>query len=244
MASGLPILTYHSFAPVRGPLATELDWFRHTLDSLVEAGYQCVDLSEWVGRGRPPLQRAFALTFDDGLASIEPALAEVVARRLSASVFLVTGWMGRRNDWPGQPSWVRPEPILSWNDARGWSRLGIRFHAHTIDHPRLDRIDRIALADQLYRSGKTVENELGRACPLFAYPYGCANQASIEIASHHYFAAFLTGDRVARSEHGAWSIPRVDSHDLRTPGSLRTLLQERLDRRLSVRRLARSLRRW
>lgn len=244
MAFGLPILTYHSFTPGRSPLTIDLVWFRQTLDILFEAGYQTVDLLDWIDRGRPPLQRAFALTFDDGLASIEPALAELVARRSTATVFLISGWMGRRSDWPGQPAWVRPEPVLTWVDAHAWSRLGIRFGAHTIDHPRLDRLAREQAFRQLTEARRTIEDQVGMDCRLFAYPYGCADQSSIEIASQHYNAAFLTGDKVARSEHGVWSLPRIDSHDLRTPQSIQSLIDDRLDLRLAPRRLARRLKRW
>ena len=115
-AGGLPILTYHAIGEAADVTTTDPAWFAETLAALVESGHRAVDLDDWVAQGRPDVDRGFAVTFDDGLRSIL-RVADVLARyRVPATVFLVTDRMGRDNAWPGQPAWVRREPVLAWSD--------------------------------------------------------------------------------------------------------------------------------
>ncbi len=144
-SSGLPILTYHAFGKAAGVTSADPSWFAETLSALVESGHRAVDLDDWAARGCPDVGRGFAVTFDDGLRSILRVTDVLGRHRVPATVFLVTDWMGRDNSWPGQPAWVRREPLLDWSDLDALHATGFRFAAHGRNHARLDRCDDAAL---------------------------------------------------------------------------------------------------
>ncbi len=148
-AGGLPILTYHAIGETADVTTTDPAWFAETLAALVESGHRAVDLDDWVAQGCPDIDRGFAVTFDDGLRSVL-RVADVLARyRIPATVFLVTGRMGRDNAWPGQPAWVRSEPVLAWSDLDMLHTAGFRIAAHGRSHARLDRCDDATLDAEL-----------------------------------------------------------------------------------------------
>jgi peptidoglycan/xylan/chitin deacetylase (PgdA/CDA1 family) len=68
-----------------------------------------------------------------------------------------------------QPSTPAP---LSWKEAREMSRNGISFGAHTHTHPILTRVSIQEAEQEILRSKRIIENELGTPVRLFAYPNG------------------------------------------------------------------------
>ena len=58
----------------------------------------------------------------------------------NATVFLTTNYCERLNNWPGQPAFIKAQPLLSWMDIKEMSRSGIQFGAHTHNHPSLTKI--------------------------------------------------------------------------------------------------------
>lgn len=238
-AGGLPILTYHAFDTSRGVTATDPTWFAETLSTLTSAGFQAVDLASWIAQGRPPVERGFALTIDDGLRSIFE-VADVVARyRATATVFLVTDRIGSDNSWPGQPAHVPRGPLLSWSELESLESLGFRFAAHGRTHLPLDRCDDGQLDEELRGSRDAIEQRLGRPCPLFAYPYGRSNPRIRQAARRHFAAAFGTRLDTANSEQDLHQISRIDAFYLRSRRVLDRLVTGRLQGWLRIRRTLR-----
>jgi peptidoglycan/xylan/chitin deacetylase (PgdA/CDA1 family) len=238
----LPVLTYHAFDRSGGVIATDPAWLGETLDALAGAGFRAVDLDDWIARGRPDVERGFALTIDDGLRSILD-VAEVIARHeVPATVFLVTDRVGSDSDWPGQPSAVPRSPLLSWSDAASLSALGFRFAAHGRTHVALDRCDDARLDRELKGSRDAVEQNLGRPCRLLAYPYGRASPRVRRAAARHFAAAFGTrldvADRTQRITH----LSRIDAYYLRSRRNLDRLVSGRWRGWLGIRRTLRGVR--
>jgi peptidoglycan/xylan/chitin deacetylase (PgdA/CDA1 family) len=239
---GLAVLTYHAFAPRRSLTATEPSWFAETLAALVEAGYHGVDLAGWVARGRPDEPRGFALAFDDGLASVA-SVAEVVARsNLPATVFVVTDRVGRDNDWPGQPPGVSREPTLDWPALADLTAMGFAVAAHGRSHWPLTACDPAALDEELRGSRDAVEQRLGRACPLLAYPYGISSDLVRRATARHFSAAFGTRLAYARSGDDPFDLARIDAYYLDSPRALDALVHDRWRGRLGLRRTLRTVR--
>src|SRR5581483_11449778 len=88
------VLTYHSLDTSGAVTATDPGWFAETMHRLREAGWRAIDLEGWIASGRPSLDRAFAVTFDDGLASTLAAEPTLRHHGIPAHVFVVTDSVG------------------------------------------------------------------------------------------------------------------------------------------------------
>lgn len=240
MSRGLPILMYHGLDASGSVIATDPHWFEATLRAFHQAGFRSVDLANWIAQGRPTLERAFAITFDDGLRSILPA-AEVLHRfGFTATLFLVTDRMGGDNAWPGQPRGIARQPLLSWPEAIQLRDAGFRFGAHTRQHPRLDRLDDEAIRNELRESRQAIEERLGLPCRLFAYPYGIATARVRALASLEFSAAFGTRLDRANGQDDLWDLPRIDAYEIRSQRALSALIRGAEGPRFLARRISRA----
>jgi peptidoglycan/xylan/chitin deacetylase (PgdA/CDA1 family) len=240
--SGLFILTYHGFDSARSPLNTDPAWFADTIETLAEGGFAAIDLSEWLNAGRPPVGCAYAVTIDDGLASVRHVAPVIERNRLPITLFVVTDCVGRDNGWPGQPRWVPRARTLTWAELAELRSLGVHVGSHSCSHPNLARQPAPEIALELARSRDTIEQRLGSACDLFAYPYGIAPRLARQTARALYSGALGVRPGRCRSASDASLLPRFDAHDLRTPRALAALMDGSLRRRLGPWLLTRQLR--
>ena len=238
---GLPILTFHSFRTSRAVTSTEPSWFNETLHMLGENGWHCVDLEDWVARGRPEEPRGFSIAIDDGLCSLLTIIDILKRHDATATVFLVTDRIGLDNAWQGQPAWVPIEPVLSWSEVAGLKNSPLRFAAHGATHARLDRCKPAEIIDEVRGSRDAIEDRTGRPCPLLAYPYGTANPDVREVASRYFHAAFGTRLDLADSTQDRFSLPRIDAFYLRAERSRRALVENNTHRLLRRHRALRAV---
>jgi peptidoglycan/xylan/chitin deacetylase (PgdA/CDA1 family) len=61
---------------------------------------------------------------------------------------------------------------LDWLEVQEMAGNGIEFGSHTVTHPNLLQLDNKALAYELEESKRQIENKLGKACQVIAYPIG------------------------------------------------------------------------
>lgn len=239
----LPILAYHALDRSESVIATDPAAFATTMDRLADLGWRAIDLADWIALGRPAIDRAFAITFDDGLASIVRAV-EILARRgWGATAFLVTDRMGRDNAWPGQPRSIPRSPLLRWSDLADLADLGFRFGAHSRQHARLDRLAPDLQEDELRSSREAIEDRTGLACPIFAYPYGISSPSLRALAARHFDAALGTTLAIATERSDRYDLPRIDACYLRGMEGIDRLLSKRAANWLAVRRSLRGARR-
>jgi peptidoglycan/xylan/chitin deacetylase (PgdA/CDA1 family) len=239
---GLPILTYHAIGGDAAVTSTAAARFAETLDALREAGFRAVDLGEWVDRGRPEVEKGFAVAFDDGLRSILGVADRLARESIPATVFLVAGRVGSDTAWPGQPGSIPRASLLGRSDLEALARLGFRFGSHGLTHARFDRLSPGELDRELIRSRDLIEEMSGRACRLLAYPYGSAGPAVRSAAARRYDAAFGTRLAYASGADDRFDIARIDAYYLRPRRALERLIAGRWHRRLAVRRALRALR--
>ena len=62
--------------------------------------------------------------------------------------------------------------MMSWDHAREMQQHGIRFEAHTMNHPVVSRIDAETLESELKGSKELTEKRMGKEVRHFAYPFG------------------------------------------------------------------------
>lgn len=238
---GPTILTYHALGSRRDAVTTDPRVFARTIEALVAQGNRCVDLSEWVAAGRPRLAKTFAIAFDDGYRSIALAADSLIRFKLSATVFLVTGFMSRGTNRNARPSWMRDEPILDWTEARELTSAGFRFASHTKSHPNLTLCKNDQILEELIESKSTIEDRLARSCDLFAYPFGASNAMTRRAASENYAAAFGVRLDIARQGDDRFDLPRVDAYYIKTDRMIDRLARSEIEPSLALRRPPRAL---
>ncbi len=238
----LPILTYHAIDSSRAVTSTDPARFAESLDALLAAGFRAVDLGEWVDAGRPPVDRGFALVFDDGLRSVLGVADRLARLAVPATVFLLSARIGLDNAWPGQPGRIPTARLLGRADLESLARLGVRFGSHGRTHRRFDRLNSRELEDELIGSRDEIEQRVGARCHLLAYPYGAANARVRRAASKVYDAAFGTRLAYATPHDDPFDVARIDAYYLRPRRALERLVAGRWRGRLAFRRALRAAR--
>jgi peptidoglycan/xylan/chitin deacetylase (PgdA/CDA1 family) len=241
----IPVLTYHAIAEERSPLAVTPRRFAATMHALRESGWRTLtieQLLQGLAAGEWP-PRSFVLHFDDGLASIaEHGVPILQEHGFHATMFIVTGRVGRWNDWPGQPASVPRWPLLDWPALRELARLGMAIGAHSISHPHLPRLSRVEQEREVIESLRAVEDGLGAPVHSFAYPYGESTPVVEAAVAGHCRAGFGTALDFVGMQSRVTLLERIDGYYLR-PDSAARMDQRWFDRYLGIRRAGRALKR-
>ncbi len=172
----LPVLMYHSIADDGNPgassyfgLCTSVARFARQMQWLEDLGYQGVTLSEGLERLRadhPPARLPVAITFDDGFHDFYTAAAPILLHHgFSATMYLPAAFIG------GVRRYLHGQACMVWTEVQELCRAGFEFGSHTMNHPVLYRLGWDRIADELAASRAMIEQQLGAAVALFAYPY-------------------------------------------------------------------------
>lgn len=174
--SGLYTLCYHQVPDA------QQDLFAAQLRHLGRHG-DFIDADSAVDRlaaGWPAGERAFLITFDDGYAdTFEVARPVLKALGVPGIVFLVSDWIDVPPSTPPgldrAPS-LAPSGRLYMNrsEVAAWCADGLDIGSHTATHPRLSRLGRDRVADEIARSRRDLADLTGREIRHFACPWGVA----------------------------------------------------------------------
>ncbi len=242
----LAILTYHSLDSSGSVVSVAPEDFAQQMACLSERGIRGTSLSEAIAfRDRTSVwpERVVVLTFDDGFANFYESAMPVLARYgFTATVFIISGHMGGRNDWGSRTESLGVRPILSWQQAAELARSGMEIGSHTRTHRDLRRCSAAQVEQEMKVSSADIEQHLGLRPESFAYPYGGIDRVSRRLASRHFRASCTTELRRANCDP-LDALPRVDMHYLKSPQRFTGLLDGQLDHYLAVRRLGRRARR-
>ena len=222
------------------------DDFARQIACIAESGYRGISLREAVAHreanGNWPNQ-SVVITFDDGFKNFYDVAMPVLAHHgYTATVFIVSGYMGRRNEWEVPPTGLGLREILTWPQVIDLSANGIEIGSHTRTHPDMRRLSKAEAQHEIEGSRKDIEDRIGKQVASFAYPFGHANPISREYVKREFQAACTTVLKRANGE-SPHNLPRIDMYYMRTQGQLSRLLNGKLDRYLTVRSLGRIIRR-
>ena len=211
------ILTYHSLDASGAVVSLRPEIFRQHIRSLVVQGIAVVSLEDILGpRRSEETQPAVALTFDDGFADFSPqAFPWLLQYAFPATVFLVSGYCGKTNDWPSQPPGLGGRALLGWSEIEELSRQGIEFGAHSVTHPDLTRLPLAAAREEILSSRKQIEDRVGRPVKAFAYPYGAESRPLRELVAEHFNRGCSTRLGYLRPDSPRESLERIDVYYLR-----------------------------
>ena len=242
----IAILTYHSLDESGSPVSIAPRTFEQHLARLRDTGYAVLPLGEALavssaGQSRQPIA---ALTFDDGYASVYDVAAPLLARfGWRATLFAVSDYLGFDNQWPGQASFVPPAQLLSWPQLEELSHTGWEIGAHTRTHPDLTRLPTEHIEAEVVGGKHVLEDRLGRAVDLFAYPSGRYDQRVRSVVRGHFSAAVTTNMGWASEMSPRDALERIEMWDFARPGAYRLLGSKLMAPYLIACRAARRLRR-
>ena len=210
----MTILCYHSVEPGwESPLAVHPDDFARHCAWLAQHR-QVLPLSEAIAgldrAGRPPAGTA-ALTLDDGFAALyEHALPVLRRYRLPSTVFLVAETLtpeGRAVDWVDTAP-AYPLQTLTIDQVLEMQEAGVDFQSHSWAHRDLPSLDPAECVQDLRDSRELLEELLGRAVPLLAYPRGRHDARVREAAARAGYSHGLALPDLPETP-GPFAVPRV-----------------------------------
>jgi peptidoglycan/xylan/chitin deacetylase (PgdA/CDA1 family) len=245
ISSHIPILTYHSLDDSRTPVSMAPTHFARQMQALHRSGWRSLgtgELLDGLARGAWPT-RTFALTFDDGYANFcEQALPVLLPLGFTAIVFVVGAWVGRGNDWTGQPASVPRMPTMDWEALRLIASKGMTLGAHTLSHAHLPALTAGEAEREIADSRRLIEEHTGHEAPVFAYPYGDATPALEAMVGRYYRAGFGTRLAFCTRASRTMQLERIDMYYLQD--TVQALAQNRpwLAPYLAVRRALRRVR--
>jgi peptidoglycan/xylan/chitin deacetylase (PgdA/CDA1 family) len=152
-----------------------------------------------------------ALTFDDGYCNFyEQALPVLVKYRFPATVFVVTGYCGRHNDWRSRQRHPSRLELMGWRELRESAQLGVSPGAHTVTHPDLSTLSGEDIARELRDCRASLEDQTGQPVETFAYPYGAWSAGARLAVSRQFRIGCGTELRFVDSRSDPFVLPRVD----------------------------------
>jgi peptidoglycan/xylan/chitin deacetylase (PgdA/CDA1 family) len=205
------ILTYHSLDGSRSVISTAPSLFQKQMEILAGSGIPVVPLDQVAHR-----PGSVAITFDDGYRNLlEHAIPALKLHGFPATIFIVSEYCGRRNNWPSLPRGRVPDlPLLSWNELSALPPL-ISLGAHTMTHPKLNLLSAEECERELRECQDTIQQRLGKPVRWLAYPYGTHSSQVRSLAGRHFDLAVGTSLQFLSPRSNHLDLPRIDAYYLR-----------------------------
>lgn len=202
------VLTYHSVDDSGSVISVRPEVFSNQMEWLSRSGIPIVPLQQVTA-----IPGSLAITFDDGFQSFYLHAFPVLQRfKLAATVFVVSGYCGRMNDWSTQPAGIPRMRLMNWSEVREVARHGISLGSHTVTHPRLPALSLQEAEEEIRKGNEEVEDRTGYAVETFAYPYGESTEAVRRYASEHFAISCGTDLGFVRAGADLSNLPRLDMY--------------------------------
>lgn len=252
---GIAILMYHSIAATTTASFRDLTvdplLFDEHVAALSDAGCHLVavgDVPALLAGSEADGRPAVAISIDDGLADAANGAATVLARRVPATLFVPSGYVGGRARWLTGEDGDRP--LLDWVAIEGLAGAGLEVGSHGHRHLAADlNAPAIVREDAAYSKG-VLESRLGREVRSYAYPFGYQTQAARQaVRAAGFSQACAIMDLPALISDDPFALPRLHVGPQTTPERLVALVSSRpigLARRRAElkQRIWRTGRRW
>ena len=196
------ILCYHSVGtPAWGVNDVSPANFARQIECALGAGRRFVDAGTIArGQGAPG---DLAITFDDGLASVQNALPVLQAYTIPFTLFIVSRWADGSD-----PSFA-PGTFLGWRDIEHLCERGATIGSHSVTHPNFGQLSPGQAREELFNSRDTIEQRLGIRPASFAIPFGQSRDWTAESAATATAAGYSVVYAQSESRRPAGTIPRT-----------------------------------
>lgn len=174
MPPSFVILTYH---PVK---TSSIERFKNQMDMLINTG---IPFSVGGEMSVLPGKHNIAVTFDDAYQSvIQNALPILRDKKIPATIFVPTGWLGSKPMWIKNPNHIYAnETVITETQLRTLPSDLITIGSHTVSHVNLNNIDESIAIREIFESKKTLERILNLKVTLFAAPYATLDEKFIDL---------------------------------------------------------------
>lgn len=158
-------------------------------------------LTRWVKPVRADIQEALesgvhhaAITFHDGFVSVcENALPELALRKIPATLFIPSGYLGR------SPAWAEDgenpdsgEVVLDVDRLKSLDPDLVSVGSHGVTHSDLLTLSEEEALEELCKSKRELEAITRRPVELFAFPYGLFSERLIAMCKQAGYRRVLT----------------------------------------------------
>jgi len=211
----LPVITYHAVGDGPFPLWTPPELFEAHLAAFSNAGYRTMNLAqvaEFVSRGEALPENSIVLTFDDGYESVyTEAFPRLQAKNFTATLFVISGYCRRFNQWPTQGSAIPIAPILSWEQVSELAANGWEIGAHTHSHAPLRMLRDDQAEMEILESKDRIEKRIAGPVRVFAYPYGDVTPSILGSVRKNFSGAAGTQLGFVEPRSNPFILPRIDA---------------------------------
>jgi peptidoglycan/xylan/chitin deacetylase (PgdA/CDA1 family) len=211
---GITILSYHSIDNHGTPLSVSPRHFAAQMKTVANEGcptFTMSDVAKHLSQSRPFPPRAVAVTFDDGFASVVGEAVPMLRHLgIKATVFIITGMVGRRTDWTDRGQTLPSLPLLTWEQIEGLRDAGIEIGAHSITHGFLTQYADAELQEELEGPKSLLQERLGVPAAVLAYPQGDYDIRVVRAAdAAGYYAAVTVDQGRATLRNNPLALPRL-----------------------------------
>lgn len=167
--TGQRILTYHRVSKCPADShSISIAHFRQHMAFLADH-YPVVSLEQMVfgltGHS-PAVNRAVAVTFDDGYCEAATTVAEILLRyHIPATFFVITGVLDNQG-------WSQKNSHVDWQGVMDLHRAGFSIGSHATNHVSLGNLEESAVEHEMLNSFQRITAEIGEPPAGLAYPYG------------------------------------------------------------------------
>lgn len=189
------------------------DFAKH-MQKLISNGFTPVslaDIEQHLYSKQPLPKNPVVITLDDGFEDNYIHAFPILSKhQIPATVFLASGCMESTNHWMTHRGFPARK-MLTWQQIREMDKYNIAFGAHTVTHPKLPELDTESAAYEIATSKKIIEDNLGKACKHFAYPYGLFNTENRDgVEATGYTLACSTRSGFNNAERDPFVLHRIE----------------------------------
>ncbi|RYY76954.1 MAG: polysaccharide deacetylase [Gammaproteobacteria bacterium] len=209
MAHATTVLIYHHVSNTM-PASTSIspERFIAHMDYLANNNYRIVpltDLVEKIKSGEAIPDKTIAITFDDSYADVYTSAYPILKKRNWPFTFFVnTNAVGSG------------KLFVTWDQLREMSKNNVTIANHTLQHNHLVRLEknetlsqwRTRVINEIEAAQKKIENEIGSAPKIFAYPFGEYNAELKNLLKKLDYVAFTQQAGVLSLETDLQIFPR------------------------------------
>jgi peptidoglycan/xylan/chitin deacetylase (PgdA/CDA1 family) len=198
--------------------------FLRLLNYLEQNGYQTLTFEDLHGSARMKSRNRIILTFDDCPKHLfDFAIPELLSRKMKASFYMPTAYLGKYNAWDVEEGRAKVE-LMDENDLLELSRLGMEIGSHSHHHVKLKNVKTEAeIQYEVAFSKAVIEQMIKKTVLSFSYPFASVPKQYKKILSA---AGYQYGLSIYQPFETKLALRRFGYYDIDS--------EERIKRKLSV----------